>query len=132
MLSSECVMKQPMDQSFSEYASFNSFFSTSFNKLTKSLSKYSNLIEVSQDLRFESAIFAIMVLLHKYKDNISIRNSILTIKIDSIGILEKLNFYLEFLCHIPFTFEYDDFNDEFYYDFSHLDYEIQKILYLAF
>ena len=42
------------------------------------------------------------------------------------------NFLMEYLCNIPFSFEHQTSTNQFSYDFSHLNQEIQKILQVQF
>lgn len=91
-----------------------------------------NLQELSQDLRYESALLALMMLLQESRKFISVKNSILAFKHEAMDVLVKFNFLMEVICHIPFTFEFNVSTREFQYDFGHLSHEIQKILAISF
>jgi hypothetical protein len=95
-------------------------------------SDYKNHQELAQEISFESALFGIMMLFQRNKDFISIVDSVLIVKESNKHLLEKLSYFLEVLCNVPFTFEFDSETNEYYYDFHHVLEEIQLVMKLDF
>lgn len=90
-----------------------------------------NLDELAHNLNTESVVIALMILSKRPEIDISISDSVISIKTSSIFEIEKLNFLLEMLCHIPFAFEFDSLKQTYIFNFKHLQNQINHIL-LAF
>lgn len=123
-MSSELSTKQSSNHLLNDFQSETKINAVPENILVHDL----NLQELAQNLRFESVLLALMMLLQEYPDNITIDKSILTVKDGPLELLAKLNFFMEYLCNIPFCFERKASINHFSYDFCHLNEEIQKIL----
>ena len=87
-----------------------------------------NLRELAQTISFESALMGFMMLFKQHQDQIIITDSKLKVKASHTNLLERLNYLMEILCNVSFSFEYDAQNDEFFFDFEHLGKEIQLIM----
>ena len=85
------------------------------------LNKYSNKILP------ETALLTMIKLLVDHRDQITITNSILSINSEDLDLAQKLNYYMEILAHIPFSFQYNKQQTKIILDFFHLEDEIQLL-----
>ena len=83
---------------------------------------------LSQSISFESTMITLMVLIQKNPDQVRIEENYLIVKNRNADLLGRLNYCMEILCNIPFTFEYNSIKDEYSFDFSHLSDEIGLIM----
>ena len=90
--------------------------------------KLANASEISQKIKFESATVALLSIIVQNPKIFRIVDNKIRINSQEIDILQKINYCFEFLCHIPFTFEFDSCTKEFYFDFTHLQTEVHSIL----
>ena len=84
--------------------------------------------ELAQTISFESALMGFMMLFKQHHNEIIITDSKLKVKASHTNLLERLNYLMEILCNVSFSFEYDAQSDEFFFDFEHLGKEIQLIM----
>lgn len=87
-----------------------------------------NLTELAQTISFESALMGFMMLFKEHHNEITITDSKLKVRARDTNLLERLNYLMEILCNVSFSFEYDAQSDEFFFDFEHLGKEIQLIM----
>ena len=90
-------------------------------KLNKKLTK------ISKKIRPESAVFTLIKLLVENHKQIQLINSVLYINAENNDLVEKLNYCLEFLAHIPFSYQYDHVQKKILLDFFHLEEEMSLI-----
>lgn len=87
----------------------------------------SKLTNISKKIKPETAIFTLIKLLVEYRDYIEIKNSVLTLNTNNMDLIEKLNYCMEFLAHIPFSFQYNEAQTKISLDFFHLEKEMNLI-----
>ncbi len=85
------------------------------------------LTHISKKIRPESALFTMIKLIVEHRDEIKIVDSILSINSDDLDLIQKLNYCMEFLAHIPFSFQYDKSQTKILLEFFHLEEEMQLI-----
>ena len=85
------------------------------------------LTKISNKIKPETAVFTLIKLLFEHHDQINIVNSVLTINSEDLDLVQKLNYCMEFLAHIPFTFRYDKMNMRVLLDFFHLEEDVNLI-----
>ena len=66
-------------------------------------------------------------LLVENRDQINIIDSVLTINNEDLDLVQKLNYCMEFLAHIPFSFQYNKVQSKILLDFFHLEEEMDLI-----
>lgn len=85
------------------------------------------LTHISKRIRPESALFTMIKLLVEHRNEINIVDSVLSINSNDLDLVQKLNYCMEFLAHIPFSFQYDKLQTEILLDFFHLEDEMKLI-----
>ena len=66
-------------------------------------------------------------LIVEHRDQINILDSVLSINANDLDLVQKLNYCMEFLAHIPFSFQYDKTQTRILLEFFHLEDEMQLI-----
>ena len=100
------------------------------SSITKIYSKSNNSRKFSNAAkknRQESVLFTMIKLIIEHRDQITISDSILSINSEDLDLAQKLNYYMEILAHIPFSFQYNKQQTKIILDFFHLEDEIQLL-----
>ncbi len=103
----------------------------SSSKTIDKVQESSNLAELSQSLFPEHVLIAIISLIANKTQDITVDSSSIRINVDQVDLLRTLNYSFEFLCQIPFSFEFDAETREYVFDFTHLKKNVNKILNLS-
>ena len=85
------------------------------------------MTRISHKVRPESALMTMVKLLVEHRDQINIVDSVLTINSEDLDLVQKLNYCMEFLAHIPFSFKYSKTQTKILLDFFHLEDEMNLI-----
>jgi carboxypeptidase C (cathepsin A) len=101
-------------------------------KLKHNTKSNKKITKVSNKIRPESALFTMIKLLVEHRDQINITNSVLSINANDLDLVQKLNYCMEFLAHIPFSFQYDKCQTKILLDLFHLEEEMNLINNLEF
>lgn len=80
--------------------------------------------KLSYKILRESALFIMIKELIEHRDQINIINSVLSINAYDLDLVQKLNYYIEFLAHIPFLFKYNKTQAKILLDLFHLEEEV--------
>ena len=94
---------------------------SSNSKLNKKLTKISNKIHP------ESVLFTMIKLIVENRDQINVVDSVLSINSKDLDLVQKLNYCMEFLAHIPFSFQYNKLQTKILLEFFHLEEEMDII-----
>ena len=95
---------------------------------SKSKSEYNKkATRVSSKIHPESALFTMIKLIVEHRDQINILDSVLSINASDLDLVQKLNYCMEFLAHIPFSFQYDKTQTRILLEYFHLEKEMQLI-----
>ena len=86
-----------------------------------------NLDIINDNINFESAVIALLILYQENKDHISIKNSTLVINYNKKGLVSKIKDLMKILCNSPFIFYFDNLNSGYYYNFQ----QFQNYYYLS-
>ena len=107
------------DSDIIEKSSITKIYSKSNNSR-----KFSNAAKKNHQ---ESVLFTMIKLIIEHRDQITISDSILSINSEDLDLAQKLNYYMEILTHIPFSFQYSNQQTKIILDFFHLEKEIQLL-----
>lgn len=117
-----------IDNKFSEQLTNNSLEIYENDQTELKSDQKTDLHGLSQKISFESTLVTLMVLMQQNLDQVRIEENYLIVKNKNADLLGRLNYCMEILCNIPFTFEYNSIKDEYSFDFSHLSDEIGLIM----
>lgn len=91
------------------------------SKLNKKFNRMSNKISS------ESVLFTMIKLLVDHRDQIAITDSVLSINAQDLDLVHKLNYCMEYLTNIPFSFQYSKLQSKILLDFLYLKKEMDLI-----
>ena len=98
-----------------------------YNKENANFILNRKMSKISHKIRPESALMTMVKLIIEHRDQINIVDSVLTINSEDLDLVQKLNYCMEFLAHIPFSFKYNKIQTEILLDFFHLEEEMSLI-----
>jgi len=96
-------------------------------KIDKNSKINRKMTKVSQKIRPESALMTMISLIIEHRNQISVVDSVLSINAEDLDLVQKLNYCMEFLAHIPFSFQYNKTQTKILLDFFHLEEEMNLI-----
>lgn len=71
----------------------------------------------------ESSLFSMIKLLIEYRNQINLINSVLSINAYDLDLVQKLNYCMDFLTHIPFSYRHNNIQTKILLEIFHFEEE---------